>query len=215
MSELSSEELINGLKDGWGELNHPSLVTPFVGQDAKQKMQIQQKTEEIRAFLDVVLGLEHRGFVLETGLGRGGTHLLWRKLFERVISIEHDYHSVAAFLFALEEPRNSTILWGSSINPSTVHKIETILAGQPLDVLFIDGNHDYEFVKQDFINYSPMVREGGIIAFHDTVSEHGPECFVDELRTGEGVERACQIVDIHSDDGPGISYYVVKGEGSP
>jgi len=36
-----------------------------------------------------------------------------------------------------------------------------------LDFLFIDGNHMYEFVKMDFEMYSPLVRKGGIIAFHD------------------------------------------------
>lgn len=36
-----------------------------------------------------------------------------------------------------------------------------------LDFLFIDGDHTYEGVKQDFEMYSGLVREGGLIAFHD------------------------------------------------
>lgn len=34
-----------------------------------------------------------------------------------------------------------------------------------IDMLHIDGNHDYESVKADINNYSPLIREGGIIIF--------------------------------------------------
>ena len=33
----------------------------------------------------------------------------------------------------------------------------------------IDGDHTYEGVKQDFEMYSPLVRDGGLIGFHDVV----------------------------------------------
>jgi predicted O-methyltransferase YrrM len=38
-----------------------------------------------------------------------------------------------------------------------------------LDFLFIDGDHSYEGVRRDFELYSPLVREGGLVAFHDIV----------------------------------------------
>lgn len=42
-----------------------------------------------------------------------------------------------------------------------------------IDFLFIDGDHTKEGVKQDFDMYSPFVKKGGIVAFHDVViSEH-------------------------------------------
>lgn len=41
---------------------------------------------------------------------------------------------------------------------------------QPIGLLFIDGNHDYEMVEQDYLLWSPYVVEGGIIAFHDSTS---------------------------------------------
>lgn len=44
---------------------------------------------------------------------------------------------------------------------------------QPIEFLWIDGNHEYEFVKLDFDKWSPYLTDGGIIAFHDTV--HSPE----------------------------------------
>jgi hypothetical protein len=38
---------------------------------------------------------------------------------------------------------------------------------EPLDMLFIDGNHEYASVRQDFLDWSPLVKSGGWIAFHD------------------------------------------------
>jgi len=33
--------------------------------------------------------------------------------------------------------------------------------------IFIDGNHDYEFVKKDILLWQDCLNEGGIMAFHD------------------------------------------------
>ena len=40
----------------------------------------------------------------------------------------------------------------------------------PISLLFIDGNHDYSFVLEDFLNWEPFLISGGIVAFHDTTS---------------------------------------------
>ena len=56
------------------------------------------------------------------------------------------------------------------------------LAGRQIDFLFIDGDHTYDGVKQDFEMYAPLVRPGGIVGFHD-IAHHRPEanCQVDEF----------------------------------
>lgn len=52
----------------------------------------------------------------------------------------------------------------------------------PIDLLFIDGAHEYELVKQDFELWSPFLNEGGTIAFHDSVDWLGPKRLVrDEI----------------------------------
>ncbi|MBL7849470.1 MAG: class I SAM-dependent methyltransferase [Cyclobacteriaceae bacterium] len=38
---------------------------------------------------------------------------------------------------------------------------------RPIDILFIDGSHEYEDVKADFHAFYPHVKRNGIIAFHD------------------------------------------------
>lgn len=37
-----------------------------------------------------------------------------------------------------------------------------------INLLFIDGAHEYEFVNEDYALYAPRLVEGGFIAFHDT-----------------------------------------------
>jgi len=46
---------------------------------------------------------------------------------------------------------------------------------KPIDLLWIDGNHDYEAVKQDYQQWEPFLKVGGIIAFHDSNKKDNSE----------------------------------------
>lgn len=61
------------------------------------------------------------------------------------------------------------------------------LEGRQVDFLMIDGDHSYEGVRQDFEMYHALVRNGGLIAFHDVainpdVPEYGVAKFWQELK---------------------------------
>jgi glycosyltransferase involved in cell wall biosynthesis/predicted O-methyltransferase YrrM len=45
---------------------------------------------------------------------------------------------------------------------------------EPVEFIFIDGDHEYEKVKQDLELWFPKLINKGIIAFHDTVAWPGP-----------------------------------------
>jgi MMP 1-O-methyltransferase len=54
----------------------------------------------------------------------------------------------------------------------------------PIDLLFIDANHEYEAVARDFEMWIPHVKPGGIVAFHDANGVWaGPTRVVDESLT--------------------------------
>lgn len=36
-----------------------------------------------------------------------------------------------------------------------------------IDFIYIDGNHNYKYVKKDIENYFPIIKKGGILAGHD------------------------------------------------
>ena len=56
-----------------------------------------------------------------------------------------------------------------------VMKSEEAVTGwaEPISLLFIDGAHDYESVKKDFLLWAPYLKEGGFIAFHDVLYSFG------------------------------------------
>jgi len=66
------------------------------------------------------------------------------------------------------------LIQSESQQPAAKTQVQNILKEKLLDFIFIDGNHFYEYVKQDFEMYLPLVKKGGVIAFHDIgVREEG------------------------------------------
>ncbi len=70
-----------------------------------------------------------------------------------------------------------------------------------IDFVYIDGNHQYEFVKQDLENYYPKVKKGGIIGGDDYTS--GSETEMEHF----GVFRAVQEFFKKLKKGKDINFY--------
>lgn len=79
--------------------------------------------------------------------------------------------------------RDLRLIMGDSTDPKTVEKVRSARSGQ-YDLLHVDGDHSYESCRLDYENYSPLVRDGGLIVFHDVhhVRDTGVHAFWDELR---------------------------------
>ena len=54
------------------------------------------------------------------------------------------------------------IVWLIMMANEAVNKVN-----EPLDFVYIDGNHDYGFVMDDITNWAPKVKEGGLVGGHD------------------------------------------------
>jgi len=84
------------------------------------------------------------------------------------------------------------VLQGSSQEPAI---IEAARSYGPYGWVFVDGDHDYTMVKEDWDNYRPMVAAGGVLVFHDIAGddvEVGPRELFAEIKaegykTGEYV----------------------------
>jgi len=112
----------------------------------------------------------------EIGSDCGGTLALFGRNADsnaKIISI--DLNDSDERLVAFDQLVSPSIqlvtLVGNSHDASTLDQLEAALEGRSLDVLFIDGDHSLEGVYQDFRDYAPLLREGGILAFHDIVSD--------------------------------------------
>lgn len=61
----------------------------------------------------------------------------------------------------------------------------------PLDLVFIDGDHRYQTVKQDTLKCLPAIRSGGVLAWHDYGLSEDVTVWLDELRATRGLEIWC------------------------
>jgi cephalosporin hydroxylase len=132
--------------------------------------------------------------VVEIGTASGGTLFIWCATVHptaRIISIDlpggvhgggFPYWKTFLYRRFAKPGQSLSLLRGNSHAPAMLAQLKEVLFGAPIDFLFIDGDHSYAGVKADFEMYSPLVRQGGVIAFHD-ICVHPPEldCHVDQL----------------------------------
>lgn len=94
------------------------------------------------------------------------------------------------------------LLRRSSHDMNTLNKIKSYLNNAQLDMLFIDGDHTYKGVKQDFELYSPLVKKGGLVVFHD-IALHPPETGVEVDRFWSEIKQKFSYQEIIKDPNQG------------
>lgn len=120
--------------------------------------------------------------VLEIGSLYGGTLWHWLRYAPQALVVSVDQivgegdprqpHVLAARGFWqswVTPPGELVTIEGDSTANDVVNQVHEWGQG-PLgeyDFVFVDGDHSYPAVRRDFLNYWPMVRAGGLLAFHD------------------------------------------------
>lgn len=140
-----------------------------------------QIPDELQGLADILAALHPRN-VMEIGSEAGGTFWLWCQIAARdgiKISVDKPDGDWGSGRFAGEKALlertlqfqafapKVEVVTGDSHSSVVRSRVLTILDGELLDFLFIDGDHSYEGVKADFEDYRKLVRPGGLIAFHD------------------------------------------------
>lgn len=166
---------------GWLPLEaYPDMAKVYDAIKVATEIGMHQHEGEIGPFA-MWLSTRKPHHVLEIGTLKGGTAALWHGIATgRVVTVDlpngrfggadHGYTDdrVAERNEALENrfPRMLCTALDSH-DPDSPRIVSNYNDGELFDFLFIDGDHTYEGVKRDFEMYSPLVRKGGIIAFHD------------------------------------------------
>lgn len=139
-----------------------------------------QVTSEITLFLKLIKR-DQPITILEIGTANGGTLFLFSRTTNQaahIISVDlpigfmgHLYSIVRLFFFKTIplSGQKLNLVRADSQQLKTKERIEKILQGKQVDLLYIDADHSYEGVKKDFTLYSQLVKPDGIIAFHDIV----------------------------------------------
>ena len=111
---------------------------------------------------------------LEIGFHAGYTNTILNKIFEfdEIVGIDTFQEFVDGnSLRANHRFKNLILICGDSTSKRT---ISTTKKFTPFDLILIDGNHDYDFVKNDFENYKSMISQNSIILLHDIKSKKFP-----------------------------------------
>lgn len=152
-----------------------------------------QKRSEILRLLEVVKNLQP-ATVCEIGAAGGGTSFLFTRVAASdatLISLDSAFprsrrRAVRSFA---RESQKIFCLNANSHSRKTLDAVKSCLLERSLDLLFIDGDHSYEGVSTDFKLYSPLVRKGGIIVFHDIVPDYKTRYGIETLTYAGGVPQ--------------------------
>jgi len=180
-----------------------------------QNIRLDQVEGEISCFLKI-LRREKIGAMLEIGYGEGGTLFLFMKaaatnavIASIGISIKHNKE----YIMKRSRKQKVLLLEINSHSPDALEQISKFFP-DGIDVLFIDGDHSYDGVKQDFQDYSPLVKKRGIVAFHDIIEDYERRYGIVTFSCSGGVPRFwkeikgnyrnAEFVKDYKQDGAGI-----------
>lgn len=121
-----------------------------------------QGYDEIKAFYDLVLSKINRNTFLELGVNRRGSAKIWEYMgFKNGIGVDcGDYKKVELTI-------PYVFIRGDTLSLAIVEHVKTVIPAGGVDFLFVDSVHSYGYPKFEFEFYSPFVRPGGVVAFHD------------------------------------------------
>lgn len=182
-----------------------------------------QKWSELSSLIELVRALHPAG-VLEVGVSSGGTLALWSELADphaRLVGIDIEIQpqTEERIRAAMTTTQHLYLINEDSHAEAAKQQLLTTINGECLDFLFIDGDHSYEGVKQDWETYSPFVRSGGLAALHDIVPDYSYQLGIRTENDAGGVHklwgelkphhRHYEFVEDQKQNGYGIGVIVV------
>jgi len=159
---------------------------------------VYQDEGELNQLIELVKKLKPK-HILEIGSLYGGTMWYWMHAVKgaEIVSVDIGVGAPDSRFSDMEYARINlwpeweretgciiTQIRADSTSPETVKSMKEYA---PFDFIFIDGGHYYETVISDWKNYWPMLRSGGLLAFHDIA-------YPDGNRDNYGVGRAWREV---------------------
>jgi predicted O-methyltransferase YrrM len=137
-----------------------------------------QNPRELEQLLARVRALQPKR-ILEVGSLYGGTLWHWMQNFPGALVVSVDMIAQGVPEHPREKIMEARQLWQSwvdetqclltwYVSPSDYPPLLKLVDTHgPFDFIFVDAGHKYSEVAADFTNYWPMLRAGGLMAFHD------------------------------------------------
>lgn len=162
-------------------------------QETTKNLHALNTLEERKEFYKYAQEVEEDGYILDIGTCAGGS----------------------AFVFALSsKPSVSVITVDPEINQSFIENRKALgleskiiyrkmtssqlanewIGGECISLMFVDGIHSGTGVTDDFNNFYPYIKDGGIIMFHDYFLYDGIRMAVDEI-VKSGKAKKVDLID--------------------
>jgi predicted O-methyltransferase YrrM len=201
------------------------VLDQFTPRSLPKEIYLNQIWNEWKGFLDFLVPERIPKRILEIGTGSAGsTYFLTKVGGEGSLVITIDTGALAKRYVNLYKrfPKQRVYsLTGKSHDSAIISSVAKLLGGEPLDLLFIDGDHSYDGVKMDFELYQQFCNEKTIVCFHDIVADY----FVTrgaryQADSGEvykfwaelkGTHKHAEFVDSPDQDGFGIGVLLPDG----
>lgn len=155
-----------------------SHLHKYLAQTAVSRYGALQKPEELEWLLDKLEPINLQ-IVVEVGCDAGGTLYVWNRIAPTVLGID-----LPGGPFGTGRPltpHGASLILADSHDLRTFGAAQGFLYGQEADMLFIDGDHTYEGVVQDFFTYWRLVREKGAVVLQDIRDHHRDDVGVHKL----------------------------------
>jgi hypothetical protein len=171
---------------------------------SKLNLKMQQRPGELATLIDFFIQRKSEGeklkYYAEIGACAGGTTYAINHFlnFEELLIIDDGGLENEGYLSRGDQLRGQNLKFiprveiiGSSMEPRVIEMAKQISKIRQYDILFIDGDHSYNGVKNDTLNYISIVRGGGYLIFHDTEHIHGIRQWVNEFLNNN---NDCELV---------------------
>jgi len=176
----------------------------FVFTNSLRNLKPLQIPSEMEELLSIVKK-SHPKIILEIGTAKGGTFFLLSQIASEdahLISVDlpaekggYPNWKIPFYKSFAKKNQKIELIKKDSHSKETLERIKKILKDRKIDFLFIDGDHSYEGVKKDFKIYAPLIRENGLIAFHDIV-KHPPKANCTVSKFWDEVKNKYESVEI-------------------
>jgi cephalosporin hydroxylase len=162
-------------------------ITVRPGQVRWEFTQLLNHVQELRPQRVLEIGTANGGSLLPiTRLAAPDAHIISVDLHHGEFGGGYPAWRIPLYKAFARSTQRLDLIRGDSHDHQTFERVRSLLGGVQLDLLFIDGDHTFDGVRQDFETYGPLVRAGGSIAFHDInpptdTPSDGPRCMVGEV----------------------------------
>jgi cephalosporin hydroxylase len=139
-----------------------------------------QVPQDILAMQELIFQIKPRA-IIETGIARGGSAIFYASMLALlgeggfVVGVDvdiraHNREAIEAHPMA----KHIKLVQGSSIDPSTVAEVRSLVGEDGPVIVALDSNHTKEHVLEELRAYSGFVKKGSYLVVFDTLLEDLP-----------------------------------------